>query len=184
MTSLIPMVASVSESNCRPRAATLSMCRYMVPLSPARKPSIAPANSPPSLILPPPGPNKYVSRRRYSEDFHPNPERLASSAPSGIAILVGDHERTRETVTFPPPSSSIEFSLLEDESPHNLITHQEGLQSFRINRNSFFGYDDQDDESPVMSFDVVDGSSSDTLCASPVLISCLREIANMPKTLQ
>lgn len=184
MTTLIPMVASVSESNCRPRAATLSMCRYMVPLSPARKPSVAPANSPPSLILPPPGPKKFVSRRRYSEDSHSNTERLASSAPSGRTVLVGDHQQMRETASFPPPSSSIEFRLLEDESPRNLFIRQEGLQPLRMDRNSFFGYDDQDDESPLMSFDVIDGSSSDTLCASPVLISCLREIANMPRRLQ
>ena len=169
------------EGVSRPRAATVSMCRYTVPQSPCSKPTASPVTSPPALILPPPGGvlgglSRSISRISVGD------ERLASSAPSSTRVLSVDStpflsSKLTRNMSREASLASQEFTLLadEDSAPYE-YNFERKLAHCPV------GMDDQADSSPCGKLDD-DGDESPQFSASPVLMSCLRDIARRPKQL-
>ena len=164
----------------RPRAATVSMCRYIVPESPISKPTASPPTSPPSLILPPPGGIERVLSRSSSR-LSCFDERLASSAPSTSQMLSLDQDssltftRLFRTLSREAVTSSSDFTLLtlDETTPYEPQTR---MKDFIVSA----GMDDQADTSPCEKYDIEE-EQSPQFSASPVLMSCLRDIARRPR---
>lgn len=167
----------------RRRAATVSMCRYTVPQSPICRPSAAPQNSPPSLILPPPGSDQ-VSLVRSISKLSIIDERLASSAPSGSSLLSAVFQDAIGTTSVGTVSFPVEFSLLEEESPAQRPAIRLRDQVDLSQDLHFLGFDDQDDASPALSARTPDETPITSFGGSPILISCLRDIAKIQKRSQ
>ena len=163
------------ESRTRPRAATMSLCRYTVPCSPIRKPTESPPTSPPSLILPPPG--RVGSGLFRSSSFLSGfDERLASSAPSTTYVM-------KESTRFGDPhpvTSQADFTLIEeDATDYEFNTDRSATLQLTPD---LVGFDDLAGPSPVNGDRDVDVDSRvEEFGASPVLLSCLRDIARMPR---
>ena len=180
----------LTEERLRPRAATHSMCRYTVPESPIRRPSVAPPNSPPSLILPPSGKN-FGGLIRSVSKLSVIDERLASSAPSGTSVLsAGSGEGSavlkHETRIFGDHSDSpsVEFTLSEQESAIRIGTVG-SIGPVSVSQDRLFtGFDDQDDGSLGVPLLVSEEPAAENFGASPVLISCLRDISRMPRRIR
>ena len=167
----------------RPRAATVSF-RYNVPQSPIYKPSVSPPHSPPSLILPPVGLRSGGLSRSFSR-LSCLDERLASSAPSTSHILFQDPEGIDLSRNGPSQidltndvnqnESPSEFTLLEEED----LDHNGGFFAQRASSSKEIQFPTGTPGTrPSMS---LEGSSIEaefnSFSASPVLISCLRDIA-------
>ena len=176
---------SYGFEGARPRAATVSMCRYTIPDSPICKPSLSPPNSPPSLILPPTG-QRGLGLQRSISRLSCLEERLASSAPSGPAGVLSfgsEHTGSVESVAskgpFTGPSgTSPEFTLLEEEECGVYERHHPSVTSNSSLPPHFVGLDDGDDEAIASPPESAEAPYAASFSASPVLISCLRDIAN------
>lgn len=160
----------------RPRAATVSMCRYTIPESPISKPTASPATSPPSLILPPPG-GLERGLCRSSSRISNFDERLASSAPTTVHLLGAESDIVLERIGMLREAviSSPDFTLLtlEDNVPYE-------PQTVSMNEYMKFGMDDQADATPHFNQSDVEDDPV-TFSASPILMSCLRDISRRPK---
>lgn len=173
--------SSLGFEGARPRAATVSMCRYTIPHSPIWKPLAEPATSLPDLILPPSGPVS-IRLTRTTSRLSCLEERLASSAPSNSIIMSFDSESSAPLLGGRLQSSKYpEFTLLEEEIPtdHKLST---GSYTPHVSRphKLFTGMDDQEEETPTYHSPHAD-DTPDAFGASPVLLSCLRDIARMSR---
>ena len=164
------------EARTRPRAATMSLCRYTVPSSPIRKPTESPPTSPPSLILPPPG-RVASGLYRTSSFLSCFEERLASSAPSTTYVL-----KEGERLLFDPVSVNhpTDFALIEEEATEYEFNNSRGT-ALQFTPD-LVGMDDLAGPSPVNGDRDTNGDSHvEQFGASPVLLSCLRDIARMPR---
>ena len=172
---------SLGFEGARPRAATVSMCRYIPPNSPLTKPSASPPNSPPSLILPPPGHGGFALMRSLSR-LSSVDDRLVCSAPSSSMILSHGSDYVDNTQcgmnARPNDSSALEFTLLE-EKDHGSTPHELSTPTMSIPLNvTFVGMDDLADASPTDAHNSEEFTGA-SFGASPVLLSCLREISRM-----
>lgn len=173
--------SSLGFEGARPRAATVSMCRYTIPHSPIWKPLAEPATSLPDLILPPSGPFT-MGLTRTTSRLSCLDERLASSAPSNSRIMSFDSESSAPLFGGSLQSSQApEFTLLEEENPteHKLSTGSYTPYVLRPDK-LFTGMDDQEEET-LTNHSVHDDDTPAGFSASPVLISCLRDIARMSR---
>ena len=180
---------SFGFEGARPRAATVSMCRYTVPQSPVCKPSAEPLNTPPSLILPPTRPNNSGLVRSLSK-LSALEERLASSAPSTSWVLSPDSDASESVNSFvfggrgqDQTSRTPEFSLLEEEGADTYRPyHSPAIQRTPETAAAHLvGMDDEEDSTPAGGGMIHEESPSESFGASPVLISCLRDIARMSR---
>lgn len=186
MTTLFQDVANYGDAHSsayafegpgRPRAATVSF-RYMAPHSPVYKPAVSPPNSPPSLILPPANFRNGGLTRSLSK-LSCFDERLASSAPPMSRVLSAGSSLFESTNAEhnPNPLNEVfgtnpEFQLIEDDLADYFTQPSPGaifVDGLSATADSFpYSKEDTGDatmESPV------------PFSASPVLISCLRNIA-------
>lgn len=167
----------------RPRAATVSF-RYNVPQSPIYKPSVSPPQSPPSLILPPVG-LRSGGLSRSSSRLSSLDERMASSAPSTSNILFSDsddadlsrvdHSRAVLNELSERAERCSEFTLLEEEDSD----YDDGNCFYQLAPNSNhmqFAYGAAGFEKARSSESSIDVDLN-SFSASPILISCLRDIA-------
>lgn len=172
-----PLSSVDLESRLRPRAATMSLCRYTVPCSPIRKPTESPPTSPPSLILPPPG-RLGSGIYRTSSFLSSFDERLASSAPSTTYVMkecdrtVADSIADRQTIP--------DFTLIEEEVTGSDFSISRGV--FLPVTPDLVGLDDLAGPSPINGErNVSIETRVEEFGASPVLLSCLRDIARLPR---
>lgn len=176
---------SFGFEGARPRAATVSMCRYTVPDSPMCKPSISPPNSPPSLILPPLG-HRNMGLQRSISRLSCLDERLASSAPSasaGILSFGSDnsgsfHSSGSRGNALQQAGTSPEFTLLEEEEPAEYERFHHSYVDVGAPNHHLVGMDDDDADPDILLAEFPENPVSESFSASPVLISCLRDIAN------
>ena len=167
----------------RPRAATVSF-RYTVPQSPIYKPSVSPPHSPPSLILPPVGLRSGCLSRSISR-LSCVDERLASSAPSTSQLLFSECDDSdacrldplrsiRNDISGQADHMS-DFTLLEEDDP---ISHQGyfNRRPSNLNHLQIAGEDISAFSGDDARKECID-SEFNSFSASPVLISCLRDIA-------
>ena len=167
------------EGRTRPRAATVSF-RYTAPESPMYRPSLSPPNSPPSLILPPirmksGGIGRSMSRISLSD------ERLASSAPSASQFWPFENERSdmrfgndSQTSSLYQGLSSADFTLVEEDSEKWCIS---GNENHTVNASD--GADHRNPRGSSFIQANPDHARPDlhSFSASPILMSCLRDIA-------
>ena len=165
------------ESRMRPRAATMSLCRYTVPCSPIRKPTESPPTSPPSLILPPPG-RVGSGIYRTSSFLSSFDERLASSAPSTTYVMKDCDRLVADSVG--DQQINADFTLIEEEV-NGFDLHAARGVSLPFTPD-LVGIDDLAGPSPING-DRTTGVETrvEEFGASPVLLSCLRDIARMPR---
>jgi hypothetical protein len=167
------------EGSGRPRAATVSF-RYMAPRSPIYKPAISPPNSPPSLILPPAEIRSSVLSRSLSR-LSCSDERLACSAPPMSRVLsTGPFESSNaennSRLLCEAFESTPEFRLVEDDlddyyhQPSSSPSFLDGAARYDASAESF---------STLFGGTIGDSKMGESVpfSASPVLISCLRNIA-------
>ena len=167
------------EGLTRPRAATVSF-RYEVPESPIYRPSVSPPTSPPSLILPPRRMKSGSLGRTFSR-VSLTDERLASSAPSASQFWpfesessqfrLGDEFPSRNMLQF---KSSADFILVEEDVDDYCY-----YPSDKYLRDSCPGKDSTTfKQSPSADPELAQiDSTTHSFSASPVLMSCLRDIA-------
>ena len=161
------------ETRTRPRAATMSLCRYTVPCSPIRKPTESPPTSPPSLILPPPG-RIGSGIFRTSSFLASFDDRLASSAPLSTYVMKEDERFVSEGRAM-----GNDFTLIEEDATDYDFNTSRSLP-IQITPD-LVGFDDFAGPSPVSGERLDQADRVEEFGASPVLLSCLRDIARMPR---
>jgi hypothetical protein len=168
------------EGTGRPRAATVSF-RYIAPHSPIYRPSTSPPQSPPSLILPPVRLRSGGLSRSFSR-LSCLDERLASSAPSTSNILSVDIGGDETLISVP---SFLHHRVEDsDSSPRFVMNEEEGCgwqYGPVIGRECYDGGRDllQTETIPESSrdhSDMIQHPEFHSFSASPVLISCLRDM--------
>lgn len=176
----IPLETSIAGHIPRPRAATVSMCRYTVPSSPITRPSASPPNSPPSLILPPPEKQGSFLMRSASR-LSTVEERLAASAPTSSFILATADDCGPPLLPMdrPDPFTAGDFQLVECEGEDGL-SNPISTPTLYLSMSGIAGMDDLAD--PVLNDERTCTSVAverEEFAASPVLLSCLRDISRM-----
>jgi hypothetical protein len=167
----------------RPRAATVSMCRYTVPQSPICKPLAEPPTMLPDLILPPSGPS-YPGLTRSISRLSCLDERLASSAPSNSRVLSFDSDEFDATNSLLKSGSRIqsnpsaEFCLVEEELCFNSGSERDSSRDHQL----YFGIDDNEEQFTDFDEGLAVSQDAQKFGASPVLISCLRDMVRKSKT--